>query len=223
MKKFTKILEAKDRRHKGGTPFSNGHRTKEAGGFLENRHYLIDLDMIIYDNDSVKAIVEKKYKLDSKLGNILEESGSFQRKMLLNLCEKIGAKLFVNITSEKKFIRVSNTGIKEFNEHVFREAQNKYMTYDSDDLVFVEFRGKQPAAIIKRMEDGINIDGLLHRMSELLNVNVFKVDDINGTGKIQFYTFDRKHIGSVDILRDESQRKIIEDQWKDIYQKMNLW
>ena len=81
MKKFTKILEAKDRRHKGGTPFSNGHRTKEAGGFLENRHYLIDLDMIIYDNDSVKAIVEKKYKLDSKLGNILEESGSFQRKI----------------------------------------------------------------------------------------------------------------------------------------------
>jgi hypothetical protein len=60
-------------------------------------------------------------------------------------------------------------------------------------------------------------------MSELLNVNVFKVDDINGTGKIQFYTFDRKNIGSVDILRDESQRKIIEEQWKDIYQKMDLW
>jgi hypothetical protein len=57
----------------------------------------------------------------------------------------------------------------------------------------------------------------------MLKVNVFKVDDINGTGKIQFYTFDRKHIGSIDLLRDESQRRIIEDQWKDIYQKMNLW
>jgi len=97
------------------------------------------------------------------------------------------------------------------------------MTYDSDDSVFIEFRGNKPAAIIKRMEDGINIDGLLNKMSEILNIEVFKVDDINDSGNIQFYTFDKKHIGNVDIMSDESNRKIIEQQWKNIYQKMNLW
>ena len=222
MDKFSIITESTERHYKGGTLFSNDHRTKSVGGFLENRHYLIDIDMIIYDNDSIKAIVEKKYKPDSKMGNILTDKDHFQRKMLLNLCNRIGAKLFINITSENKFYYISDK-IEEYSSLKFRQAQNKYLTYDSDDSIFIEFRSNQPAAIIKRLEDGINVDGLLDRMSKMLNVNIFKVDDSNKTGKILFYTFDRKLIGSVDRMVNNSQRPFIEEQWKDVYQKMNLW
>lgn len=223
MKIFSKITEAKQRLYEGGTPFSNAHRSKSAGGFLENRHYLIDLDMIIYDNTSVKAIVEKKWKPESKMGNILKDIQHFQRKMLLNVCEKLGAKLIVNITSENRFYLVSSLEHKEYSSEKFLEAKSKYFTYDSDDSVFVEFRSNQPAAIIKRLEDGINVDGLLENISLSLSVPVFKVDDVNSSGKMLFFTFDKKLIDTVDIMTDESQRPNIENQWKNLYQKINLW
>lgn len=223
MKLFSSIFEATKRFYEGGTPFSNGHRTKSVGGFLENRHYLIDIDMIIYDNDSIKAIVEKKFKADSKMGNILKDREHFQRKMLLNFSEKIKAKLLVNITSENKYYQISDGELREYTPEKFLEAQSKYLTYNSDDSIFIEFRSGQPAAIIKRLEDGINVDGLLDKISKLLKVDVFKVDDVNTAGKIIFYTFDKKFIGSVDILKTESERTLIENQWKEVYQKINLW
>ena len=223
MKKFSIISEASQRYYDGGTPFSNGHRSKSSGGFLESRHYLIDIDQIIYNDESIKVIVEKKFKADSKMGNILEDRNHFQRKMLLNLCEKIGAKLFINITSDNRYYHISEKGIKEYSSDIFETSQSQYFTYESDDSIFIEFRDNKPAAIIKRLQDGVNVDGLLDKMSKLLNVNIFKVDDINGSGKILFYTFNRKLIGSADIMIDNSQRPIIEEQWKDVYQKMNLW
>jgi hypothetical protein len=221
MKKFS-ILEAQSRLYGGGTPFSNGHRSKSSGGFLENWHYLIDLDMIIYDNDSIKVIVEKKFKPDSKMGNILTDSGHFQKKMLLNLCKKLNCKLFVNITSQNKFYEILDSETtKEWSPDLIEKAKQKYYYYDSDDSVFIEFRKGEPVAIMKRIADGLNIDGLLQNMSNRLTCNIFKIDDLEDS--IYFFDFKGNLIGQTSQFNHESQRPMIEIQWKDVYQKMNLW
>ena len=221
MKKFS-ILEAQSRLYEGGTPFSNGHRSKSSGGFLENWHYLIDLDMIIYDNDSIKVIVEKKFKPDSKMGNILTDSGHFQKKMLLNLCKKLNCKLFVNITSQDKYYEILDSETtKEWSPDLIEKAKQKYYCYDSDDSVFVEFRKGEPVAIMKRIADGLNIDRLLQNMSNRLTCNIFKIDDLGDS--INFFDSKSNLIGQTSQFNHESQRPMIEIQWKDVYQKMNLW
>ncbi len=221
MKRFS-ILEAQSRLYGGGTPFSNGHRSKKVGGFLENWHYLVDLDVIIYDNDSVKVIIEKKFKPESKMGNILTDRDHFQKNMLLNFSNKLGAKLFVNITSENKYYEiVNNTTHKEWSSELVEKAIQKYFYYDSDDSVFIEFRKMEPKAIMKRVDDKINIDGLLVNMSNRLNCEIYKVDDMGDN--IKFFDFNSNLVGIINHLQNEQDRPQIENEWKDVYQKMNLW
>jgi len=221
MNKFS-ILEAQNRYYGGGTPFSNSHRVKSAGGFLDNNKPMLDIDMIIYDNDSIKSIVEKKFKAISKMGNILKDEKSYQRDMLLNTCNMLDAKLFINITSDDTYYHISNDGIKEYSSKIFTLAKNKYLTYESDDSVFIEYRWRKPAAIMKRMTDNINIDGLLDKMSKSMNIDVFRVDDHSDNTKIKFYKFNNTFIGEVDILQNESERYDIEKQWVSVYKKMGI-
>lgn len=221
MKKFS-LFEAQSRLYGGGNPFSNGHRSKSSGGFLESRHYLLDLDKIIYNDSSVKCIIENKFKPDSKMGNILTDSTHFQKKMLVSLCRKLNSKLFVNITSENKYYEIFDmTSSKNWSTDSVNNAISNYLVYDSDDSIYIEFRNNEPVAIMKRIADNINVDGLLLNMSKLLNCEVYKVDDTGD--KIRFYDFRVNLIGETDILQNEIDRPKIEAQWKDVYQKMNLW
>lgn len=236
MKKFSIIQEASNRFYGGGNPFSNGHRSRNNGdGFLKGYHYMVDIDQIIYDDSGkIIAIVEEKYKAESKLGNILEQS-TIQKGLLLHLCQIIGCKLFVKIKSTNKFYRIlSNTEYKEYSSESFEQARQKYKTYDSDDMIYVEYRKQGNdytiKAIIKRLEDNINVSLILSELVNKLNVPLIKVDDLGAT--IKFYKSNGpggKFIDEVDSIlepltvTDSIYRKNLEDKWEEIYKKLDIW
>lgn len=236
MKKFSIIQEASNRFYGGGNPFSNGHRSRKNGdGFLESFHYMVDIDQIIYDDSGkIIAIVEEKYKAESRLGNILEQS-TIQKGLLLHLCQIIDCKLFVKITSTDKFYRIlNNTDSKEYSSESFEKAREKYKTYDSDDMIYIEYR-KQGGnytikSIVKRLEDNINVNLILSELVSKLNVPLIKVDDLGET--IKFYKSNGpggKFIDEVDsilqpiTISDVTYRKNIEDKWEEIYKKLGIW
>ena len=237
MKKFSIIQEASNRFYIGGNPFSNGHRSRNNGdGFLKSYHYLVDIDQIIYDDfGKIIAIVEKKYKPDSKvLGNILEQSTT-QKGLLLHLCKIIGCKLFVEITSTNKFYKIlSNTEYKEYSSESFEKARQKYKTYNSDDMIYVEYRLRgndyDIKAIVKRLEDNINVNLILSELVNKLNVPLIKVDDLGST--IKFYKSNGpggKFVDEVDSISNPLSitnpiyRKNLEDKWEEIYKKLDIW
>ena len=225
MEKFS-ILEAQSRFYGGGNPFSNGHRSRNHGGFLEDRHVLLDLDYIIYDDNSVLALVEKKYKAESKLGNILTND-TYQKKLFTNLCSRLGCKFVVYITSENKYYDLTSGQAVETENPKSGFDSNAY-SYDSDDVIYVEFRNNQPVAIVKRA-DGTKVNHLLNLIATKLNIKIIGVNDL--TDKIKFYEFvnnatkfvgevsntkDRKELSTADIKKTESE-------WVDVYKKMGLY
>jgi hypothetical protein len=236
MKKFSKIQEASNRFYGGGNPFSNGHRSRTNGdGFLKSYHYMVDIDQIIYDDSGrIIAIVEEKYKAESRLGNILEQS-TIQKGLLLHLCQIIGCKLFVKIKSTDNFYRIlSNTEYKEYSSKSFEQARKKYNTYNSDDMIYIEYRkiGNNYIikSIIKRLEDNINVDLILSTLVNKLNVPLIKVNDLRST--IEFYKSNNTGVEFIDevdsilepkIISDPVYRKNIEDKWEEIYKKLGIW
>lgn len=236
MKKFSLIQEASNRFYGGGNPFSNGHRSRKNGdGFLKSYHYMVDIDQIIYDETGkIIAIVEEKYKADSRLGNILEQS-TIQKGLLLHLCQMIDCKLFVKIKSTDKYYRIlDDTRYREYSSESFEMARQKYKTYDSDDMIYIEYRKNNNnyiiKAITKRLEDNVNVNLILSELVNVLNVPLIKVDDLGST--IKFYKSDGpggKFIDEVDsilqplTIRDPIYRKSIEDKWEDIYKKLGIW
>lgn len=236
MKKISFILEAQNRVHGGGNPFSNGHRSRaNKDGFLKS-HFMLDLDEIIYDQDNkIIALVEKKYKADSvKLGNILKQP-TIQKGVLLHLSNILKCKLFVNITSEDKYYRIDSlTDYKEFSSESFAESSSKYLKYNSDDMIYVEYKKSGQNFVIKaitrRLADNIDINGLLSLMSQKLNVPIIKVDD--NSDVIKFYKSTGPggvFVGKVESIQDpsslvdDSKRRQLEDDWESIYRKLGIW
>jgi hypothetical protein len=237
MKKFSIIQEASKRFYTGGNPFSNGHRSRDRGdGFLKSYHYMVDLDEIIYDESGkIIAIVEAKYQAESKkLGNILEQP-TIQKGLLLHLCKILDCKLFVNLTSKNTFYRIlSDNQYKEYTSKSFEEARNKYKTYKSDDMIYIEYRKQGDSyhikSIVKRLEDNINMNLILSELVNRLNVPLIKVDDLGAT--IKFYKSNGpggKFIDEVDsilnptIVSDPIYRKNLEDKWEQIYKELGIW
>lgn len=237
MKKFSIIQEASQRFFKGGNPFSNGHRSRDKGyGFLKSYHYMVDLDEIIYDESGkIVAIVEAKYQAESKnLGNILEQP-TIQKGLLLHVCKMLDCKLFVNITSLNKYYRIlSETEYKEYSSESFEQAKKKYKTYKSDDMIYIEYRKRgniyNVTAIVKRLEDNINMNLILSELVSRLNAPLIKVDDLGAT--IKFYKSNGpggKLIDEVDSISDPSivsdpiYRKNLEDKWEQIYRELGIW
>ena len=236
MKKFSIIQEASNRFYVGGNPFSNGHRSRNNGdGFLKSYHYMVDIDQIIYDDfGKIIAIVEEKYKAESKLGNILEQS-TIQKGLLLHLCQMIGCRLFVKIKNTNKFYRIlSDTTYKEYSSESFEQSRQKYKTYNSDDMIYVEYRKQGNSyiikSIVKRLEDNINVDLILFELINKLDVTLIKVDDLGST--IKFYKSNGpggKLIDEVDsvleptLISDNTYRRNLEDKWEQIYKKLGIW
>lgn len=224
MEKFS-ILEAQSRFYGGGNPFSNGHRSKNYGGFLEDRHVLLDIDQIVYDNDSVKYIIEKKFKAESRLGSILT-TDTYQKKLLKSLCQSLGAELIIHITSENCYYDVSGDSPKLINN--IRELIEGLFSYDSDDSIYIEFRNNKPVAIVKRA-DGNKVNNLLEIFAKTLNIPIIGVSDSGNV--IKFYTFSNGNttlIGSIDNVsprQDLSRERIlqVENQWRDVYKKLGIY
>lgn len=240
MKKFTLIQEeAGERVHGGGNPFSNGHRSRDKGnGFLKN-HFMLDLDEIIYDDsNNIIAIVEKKYKAESfKLGNILK-GPTLQKGLLLHISKILGCKFFVNITSEEKFYRIDSlTEAKEFSKESFELSRQKYKTYQSDDMIYIEYRcfdrtysNYSVIAVVKRLEDNINVNGILVELMNKLNVPLVKVDDLGDTIKFYQspgpggqYVDEVKSVLDPTKITDNDERTQLEDKWEEIYRKLGIW
>jgi hypothetical protein len=237
MKKFT-LLEAQSRYYGGGNPFSNGHRSQNSGGFLLPRHVLIDLDKIYYDETGIKAIVEKKFKAESlKLGNILTDN-TYQKQILLSVCRKLGADLYVEITSENKLYLITGTNTS-FNvpqsDFEYEFIQSGKFEYNSDDVIFLEVRNNSPVAIVKR-NDGIQMNHLLEIFSKSLNIKIIKVDDTKGY--IDFWIRDTKdnYVGRVNnrypgatsgivnsssLTNNTFSRVVLE--WEFIYKKLGIY
>lgn len=224
MEKFS-ILEAQSRFYGGGNPFSNGHRSKNHGGFLEDRHVLLDLDQIVYDNNSVKYIIEKKFKAESRLGNILT-TDTYQKKLLKSLCQSLGAELIIHITSENRYYDVSGDSPKLINN--IGELVEGLFSYDSDDSIYIEFRNNKPVAIVKRA-DGNKVNNLLEIFANRLNIQIIGVQDTGS--KIKFYKYSNgltTNVAAIDNVLDRDsltndQIKHIENQWRDVYKILGLY
>jgi hypothetical protein len=229
MKKFT-LLEAQSRYYGGGNPFSNGHRPQNSGGFLLPRHVLIDLDKIYYDETGIKVIVEKKFKAEShRLGNILTDN-TYQKQILLSVCRKLGADLYVEITSENKLYLITGTNTS-FNvppsDFEYEFIQSSKFEYNSDDVIFLEVRNNSPVAIVKR-NDGIQMNHLLEIFSKSLDIKTIKVDDTKGY--IDFWIRDTKdnYVGRVnnDTQKeslDKLQQQRVVSEWEVIYKKLGIY
>jgi len=225
VKKFS-ILEAQSRFYSGGNSFSNGHRSKNYGGFLEDRHVLLDLDFIIYDDKSVLALVEKKFKAESKLGNILKDN-TYQKKLFTNLCSRLGCKFIVHITSQNQFYDLTSGQAVKIEDPKHRFDPNAYVC-ESDDVVYIEFRNNQPVAIVKRT-DGTKINHLLNLFASKLNIQIIGVNDLENA--IKFYQFVNnvtKFVGQVSNVKDRSEltdQEIdqVEAEWASVYRKIGLY
>jgi hypothetical protein len=225
MKKFS-ILEAQSRLYGGGNPFSNGHRSKSSGGFLENRHVLLDLDYIIYDDKSILVIVENKYKAESRLGNILEID-TYQKRLLIELSNKLACDFVVHITSENRYYNLTSGKPVEIGDPREKLNPNIY-SYESDDVLYIEFRNNQPVALVKR-SDGIKVNNLLNIIANKLNIKVIGVND--SSNSIKFYEYvnnSAQFIGEVFNTKDRSQLSQsdilkVESEWIQIYKKMGLY
>lgn len=240
MKKFSDINEAVGRVHDKGNPFSNGHRSRvKKDGFLMNYHYMIDIDEIIYDKSGkIIALVEEKYQPDYKMGssktvNILEDY-TIQKDFLLYLCDILQCKLFVRIKRDNLYYRILNDNkSKEYSGELFEESKKKYLSYNSDNMIYIEFRklysSYKITAVVKRLEDNINVNLILSELVSKLNVPLVKVGDSGDT--IKFYKSSGPGGEFVDevesilypkIITDE-HRIEIEDKWEEIYRKLGIW
>lgn len=238
MKKFSNIVnEAMGNVYQIGTPFSNGHRSRKNGdGFLFDQHLMIDIDQVIFNPDrSIWAIVENKKQLpgpSSKLKNILTTT-TVQKNALLELTKRLNCHFFVYVELDKSYHLIQDlVNIKTFKEENFNRTklERNYLTLDTDNKIFVEFRNVSNNIDFKSVDTRISNTHPLVRntaksISRYLDVPNIEVDDSGES--IDFYLNGVLN-GSVDSvlnpkLIDHNLRTKLEIEWESIYKKMNIF
>lgn len=237
--KFSKILEAKGNIYQVGTPFSNGHRSrKNKDGFLLDHHLMIDIDKLVVDkNDRIVGIIEKKAQLPgpgSPFKNILDKNVYSPQKMaLLELTKRLGCKLFIQVESELSYYLLKQDfSFKKYEESIMDKSikDNSYNVIETDNLIFIEFRYQYGRVLIKAIAERVPSNVItfkyLNQISEACGgIFTFQVDD---SSRVITFRKSGKLIGSVDSVLypkniDDLQRVKLENQWEEIYKKMDLW
>lgn len=244
IKKFTEFLfESGGNVYQTGTPFSNGHRSRtKKNGFLQYWHYMIDIDSVIVNsNDEVVGIIETKKQRPSEtseLKDILKEETP-QKKALLEISRLLSTtakfQIFVEIESESIFYWISREKVgseyKSFHKDEFLNliSEKNLRIVSTDNKIFVEFRidyGKTKIKAISLRNEG-SMEGKFFSMqfANRLGVPLVDVDD---TGENIIFSQNGKIVGQVPnilnpLLLNDVERKMIEQQWEDVYKKMGLW
>jgi hypothetical protein len=85
-------------------------------------------------------------------------------------------------------------------------------------------------AVVKRLEDNINVNGILVELMNKLNVPLVKVDDLGptikfyqSTGPGEQYVDEVESVLDPTKITDNYERKQLEDKWKEIYKKLGIW
>jgi hypothetical protein len=236
MKKFTNLITEANIYQKG-TPFSNGHRTRNGNeGFLNDQHLMIDIDRIVFNPDgTIWAIIEEKKqtpKPGSELKNILNTVTS-QKRGLLEAAKILKCHLFVNLVFDQMYYQLFDiNNMKEFTKEVFDKASSErnYTSVNTDNKIFLEFRNnfgkiKFTAVVRRGTKDGANTKDISAEISQKLNVPLIEVDDYGQ--KIVFYK-DGQFMGEVDSILypntvSSQTRARLENEWETLYKKMNIF
>jgi len=237
MKKFSQILENIGNVYQEGTPFSNGHRSRRnRDGFLLDRHNMIDIDEVIFDDTGkIWAILENKKRTpgpQSKLPNILTTTTT-QKLALTELCKLLDCHFFVQLELENKYHLIDNLSVKTtYSKQKFEDTikERNYTRLKSDNLIFVEFRVYSSninfKAIVTRVsESSPEIKNLAKSISNSLGVTNVEVDDSGDF--IKFFS-NGKFIGRVKSILDPTSltpnmREYIEKGWVWIYKQMGIF
>lgn len=239
MRKFSKLFEASGNVYQKGTPFSNGHRSRrEKDGFLEDRHYMIDIDSIVVDkSDKIVAIIENKKQTPgekSKFKNILDPKVSTAQKIaLLELSRLLGCKLYVNIESEKKYhlLRPDFT-TKEYTQELIVNTmlEKNLRLINTDNLIFIEFRRNYNRVLFKAIFERPGSQNILYSYINQMAMACGKIPylQVDDSGKDMTFRSNGKLIGVVpSVLQpqyvDDITRTNLENKWSEIWKKIGIW
>lgn len=217
IKKF-RIFEAQDRLFGKGTIFSNNHRRPN----LPDSCAMIDIDNVSIVNDSINAIVEDKFKFDSKfLGNPMTATGTWQRTKLVDMCNTIGCDLLFHEISTNSIFKFVGT-----NPPLQVDSLSGYNLIETADRVYIEIRYGRPKAVMFRTE-GAKVQDLGNdpvflaalKLATLLKIRLYIVNDVI-PGKIYLRKYfplipnEKVHTYLIDPTNSQS--------WMDAYERMGM-
>jgi hypothetical protein len=217
IKKF-RLFEAQDRIFGQGTVFSNNHRRPN----LPDNCAMIDIDNVSVVNGSINAIVEDKFKFDSKfLGNPMTANGTWQRTKLVDICTTIGCDLlFHEISTGLIFKFVGN------NPPISVSSLDGYDLIETADRIYIEIRYGRPKAVMFRTEgtkvDNLTIDPVFTvalKLATLLNIRLYIVNDVI-PDKIyirKYYPVLPKERTNTYLIKPDSA-----ESWREAYERMGL-
>ena len=215
MIKSFNLFEAQARFNAGGNLFSNNHRSPN----LPPNCTMVDVDNILIEyplkNNKISGIVEDKYTFESiRLGNPLEGKGTWQRKKLSEICNRLLIDFYLVETSTDSKYLVKGETVEKVDS-----IPGKIIK--TDDRIYIEIRFGKPKAIMFRTI-GMKITELEYddkfnlalSFSKMLGVDIYLVNDIRPDNLIYIMNLSNKNTYS--IIPDEP------DSWVKTYKTLRL-
>ena len=209
-----KIFEDYKRKWGKSNEFSEGHRS------LPRNNYMLDIDGLYWDNENKKIIVilEDKYKFSGLVNSNLLDKGNFQRKMLNQLCEKIGATLVFKEESTESYYYVKNNNVIKHDG--IKKSLSKYNLIDTENKLYVEMPNTKLSAVMY-IDDGTFPLYIAQILSE--KFKTYRVRINNGIVKIKAVDYVTIEMG--ETILDSSEPEYIinnKSEWYDVYNELNL-
>ena len=213
-----KLFEAQKRHYGTGTLFSDNHRMPN----LPEQCAMIDIDGVSISENQINAIIEDKFKFDSKsLGNPLEGEGTWQRKKLVDICKTLRCPLILCELSTKTYIKFDNNLNPEKIDSI-----DDYSVIETANRIFVEIRFGRPKAIMFRIEN-IKVDDLPNsdlfksamQISQKLNCELYIISDDYKPGKIYIRKYFKEDGQKSPTYVIDYDNPI---SWVSVYKQLNL-